>query len=183
MITDNQLSKAGIFTKTHGIHGELNATLDIPAEFFEENDFFVCYLEGIPTPFFIESFRPKGNSSSLIKPEGVASELEVKIFVGKEFFVFKKELKEFLEENDSEEGEYASDLIGWTIEDAESLEEIGEIIDVNLSTANPLFIVKSKIEENMIMIPIAEEFMQEIIEEEKKLIMNLPEGLIDLNNK
>lgn len=181
MILESEFTKAGIFTKTHGVRGELNALLDIDPVFFEDHDCFICMEEGIPTPFFIESFRPKGSSASLIKPENVNSEEEAKLFVGKNIYINKRLYREYVNENADDEGEYASDLIGWTIIDDASHLKVGVISDVNLDTPNPLFIVKASDDESIIMIPIAEEFITAIDEANKAITMSLPEGLLDLN--
>lgn len=183
MINESELTKAGVFTKTHGVRGELNALLDIDSDFFEENDCFICFDEGIPTPFFIESFRPKGSSASLIKPENVDSEEDAKLFVGKSIYINKRDYREYLDENADCEGEYASDLVGWIIVDSETDKTVGTISDVNLDTANPLFIVETDPESSIILIPIADEFITEVNESEKTLRMSLPDGLIDLNIK
>lgn len=181
MIKESDLTKAGTFTKTHGVRGELNALLDIDPDYFESHDCFICMEEGIPTPFFVESFRPKGTSASLIKPENVDSEEEAKLFVGKSIYIDKKQYREYLDENPDSEGEYASDLIGWSVIDSASGEKIGTIVDLNLDTANPLFIVEAAADASRIMIPVAEEFITDMNDEDKTINMSLPEGLLGLN--
>lgn len=180
MIRESELTKAGVFTKTHGVKGELNAVLDIDPDYFETHDSFLCLEEGIPTPFFIESFRPKGTSASLIKPENVDSGDEAKLFVGKSIYISKKEYREYLDENPDIEGEYASDMVGWMIRDAASGDLIGGITDINLDTANQLFIVLSP-DGASLMIPVAEEFVRDVDEENHVLTLLLPDGLLDLN--
>lgn len=184
MILESELTKAGVFTKTHGVRGELNALLDIDPDYFEDHDCFICMEEGIPTPFFIESFRPKGASASLIKPDSVDSEEEAKLFVGKTIYINKRLYREYMDENPDCEGEYASDLIGWKIVDAADGTEIGTIADVNVETPNPLFIVETgKDNGSTILIPVAEDFITEIDENRRIITMSLPEGLMDLNTK
>lgn len=181
MIRESDITIAGVFTKTHGVKGELNAILDIDLEYFESHDCILCLEDGIPTPFFIESFRPKGSSASLIKIEDIDSEQEAKRFIGNKIYVDKKAYRQFLDENEDDEGEYASDMIGWSIKDAESGDLIGEISDINLDTANPLFIVTPPDNDNVFMIPIADEFICDIDEGNRVLTMSLPDGLLNLN--
>ena len=183
MIKKSELTRAGVFTKTHGIHGELNAVLEIDSDFMNSAQYVVCLIEGIPTPFFIRSYRPKGSQSSLILLEDVNSEAEARLFAGHEFYVGKKEYLEYIEANPDEEGTFASDLIGWTVVNYQDGRELGKIADVNLSTANPLFILDTEKDKIPIMIPIAEDFIVEVEEENNRIIMNLPDGLIDLNIK
>lgn len=181
MIKESDLTKAGTFTKTHGVKGELNALLDIDPDYFDDHDCFICLDEGIPTPFFIESYRPKGSAASLIKPENVDSEEDAKLFVGKSIYIDKREYREYLNENPDSEGEYASDLVGWNVVDSDSGNLIGEIVDLNVDTANPLFIVESAADGSRIMIPVAEEFITDMSEADKTIEMSLPEGLLGLN--
>ena len=59
--------------------------------------------------------------------------------------------------------------------------EIGEIIDIDDSTDNPLFIVDNN--GNIVYIPITEEFILFIDDDKEVIGMSLPEGLIELNIK
>ena len=73
MIHLSSLTAAGTFTKTHGIHGELNATLAIEPVYFDDDSCFVCETDGIRVPYFIVSWRRKGSKGILIQPEDVKS--------------------------------------------------------------------------------------------------------------
>ena len=56
---------------------------------------------------------------------------------------------------------------------------IGTIIDIDDNTDNWLFIVEKE-DGNEVMIPAHEEFIAEIRQEEKIMVMDLPIGLLDL---
>lgn len=182
MIEDKNIIKVGCFTKTHGVNGELNVLLEIDPAFFGTHDCFLCYEEGIPTPFFIDTFRVKGQQSALIKPLDINSEVEAKSFVGKDLFVDKSLYKMFALENSEDDGEFASDLVGWTIVNDNTNELIGTIADINLDTINALFIVNTP-QGDTIMIPIAEDFISAINEDHTQIRMCLPNGLTELNLK
>ncbi len=188
MITAKNLTAAGAFTKLHGIKGELHAVLDIDPDYFDSHDCFVCDMEGIFTPFFVESSRAKGSSATLIKVAGVDSDRDAKLFVGKSIFVDKQQYRAWAEEAadgaddaDDAQGGYASDFIGWkvVVEGADPAEPLGEIVDIDDSTANLLFIVQGA--ENQIYIPVAGIEVIAIDHERTTLHVELPEGLIDLN--
>lgn len=181
MITDQEITAAGSFTKTHGLKGELHALLDIDADFFQPGSCFIIDVDGIYVPFFVESVRPKGHFATLIKPDGVNSEPEAKLFVGKTIYVNKKALMDFdrLNADPEAEGSYADDFIGYTILNDEG-NPLGVITDLETSTANTLFIVLSP-QGDTIYVPVAEEFLLAIDPDNKTITMNLPEGLIDLN--
>ena len=55
---------------------------------------------------------------------------------------------------------------------------IGEIVDIEDSTENALFIIKSG--DNVVYIPIADEMIEDVISDTKTIVMNLPEGILDL---
>lgn len=182
MIKTDSLTSAGIFTKTHGIKGELNATLGIEPEYFQTHDCFVCDIDGINVPFFISSIRGKGSTSVLIKPDGVDSETEARQFVGKTIYVDRADYARFCEEevDDTDAGGYADDFIGYTVVDEEQ-GEVGEITDIETSTDNALFIIKPTTGHHTVYIPVVEDFINKIDEENHIIRVSLPEGLVDLN--
>lgn len=57
----------GIFKRTHALKGELNASLEVEDEYLIQSQWIIVEIEGIPTPFYIESIRPKGATTSLLK--------------------------------------------------------------------------------------------------------------------
>ena len=181
MIEEKEVTPVGKFQKTHALKGELNALLDINEDFFDENNPLVLEVEGIFVPFYLESIRRKGSSSFLIKLKGIESEEEAKSFVNKEIYALKDTLKTFLEE-EGEELMDSDSLIGYVIEDENSGVSLGEIFEIDDTTSNLLFLIKNSLEE-IIYIPVVDEWITEVDNENKKLIMNFPEGLIDLNKK
>lgn len=189
MITVNETIEIGKFLKTHGLKGELNAQLEIDAEFLTMPDVAVIVdVDGILVPFFIESVRPKGHFSSLVKIENVDSEEDARSFVNKIIRARHEDVKAFEDEYDSEDGEneengaYADDFIGFTIKLAADGQTIGEITDLDLSTANALFVVGSPGGENF-LIPASGDFITEADMENHILTMDLPEGLLEVNSR
>ncbi|MDE6342957.1 MAG: ribosome maturation factor RimM [Muribaculaceae bacterium] len=179
MIREEELTAVGKLLKTHALKGEMNMLLDIDPEYIEENNPVVLDVDGIYVPFYAESIRPKGNFSYLVKFEGISSEIEAKKFVNKTVYALRDRLKEFMLDNYDEEYALYDDLIGWTIEDTE-LGEIGKVAEIDTNTENELFIVETP-DGNRIFIPLTEDFIVEMNEDEKKILMQLPSGLIDLN--
>lgn len=178
MIKREELIEIGKFQKTHALKGELNALLDVDAEFASEGHALIVEMDGIFVPFFTESVRPKGAESCLIKLKGIDTQENARELVNKEIYGLREELKEFFGD---EERESAGDFVGYTINDR-GLGAIGTITDIDFSTANVLFIVDGPKEETL-YIPAAEEFIDSIDQEGKTIHMNLPEGLIELNEK
>lgn len=175
MILQEDLTSIGSFFKPHGIKGELTAELDYDLS-PEDLRCIVLDIDSIYVPFFIESFRPKGNSSWLIKLDGVDDEKQANDFVNKEIFGVTAEL-----DLDEEEGEgiHLYDLIGYTL--TSDGQTVGAISDIDDSTANVLLSVTLP-DGSTIYVPFADELIVELQPETKTIEMNLPTGIIDLNN-
>lgn len=179
MIEQKNITAIGKFQKTHALKGELNAILDVDSTFLSEGNAIIVELDGIFVPFYASGIRPKGNTSYLVKLDGIDSEEEARRFVNKIIYALKSELAPFLEVEEEDIAD-EDDLIGYEIIDYDSNKVIGEIEDINSSTSNLLFIVVSPTGDT-VYIPAAEEFIIEINDENKKIFMRLPEGLIELN--
>ncbi len=172
MIKREELISIGQFTKTHGIHGELSFTFTDDVFDHSESPYLVCEMDGIFVPFFIEEYRFRSENSALIKFKDITDEEHAKAFIKKEIFYPKSFLPE------GEEPETASDyFIGYTIIDKNN-GPIGVIMDIDNSTMNVLFVVKYKKEE--LYIPASDEYVCEIDDVEKTILMDIPEGLLDL---
>lgn len=172
MITRDTLTEIGTFNKAHGINGEISATIeDFDANDMTEFSCIVIDMDGIFVPFFINAARPKSNTTVLLTIDGVKSEEDTRQFISKPIYVLKDEVEE-----DSEDGHNASYFIGWNISDSEQ-GLLGEIIDIDDSTENYLFIVRRNNGEEL-LIPIAQEFIVAIDDTTHNITMDLPTGLI-----
>lgn len=168
MIVSDEIIEIGQFNKTHGVNGELTATVLCSADEIRKFTALVCQMEGIYVPFFVNQVRNKTAQTLLITLDGVDSEHKARRFVNKKIYVLRGEF--------SDEGEvYCDYFIGFNIKDADGC-FVGTITDVDDSTENALFIVENNGES--FLIPISEDFIQDIDEAKKIIVMTLPEGLI-----
>lgn len=181
MIKDSDIVAIGKFQKTHALKGELNAILDVDPGFLEEGNAAIIKVDGINVPFFTSGVRPKGATSYLVKLDGIDSEPEARQFVNKAIYGLRSELAPYLEvdEDDLHTGD---DLVGYTIVDADTDEEVGTVDYVDDSTQNLLLVVQNSDGEE-IYIPAADGLVDEIDDENKKIFIHIPEGLINLNSK
>lgn len=178
MIQGSEIIEIGHLIKTHGIKGEMNAILDVDIEIFDHTSCLIFDIDGIYVPHFVQSVRPKGSSSCLIMIEEIKSEEEAKLLVDKSIFILKNEYDDFIKLISGEEGGgYASDFIGYKIVD-ESLGDIGIIDDIETSTENALFIVTT--DNDSVYIPITEDFITAIDDDNKIIEMSLPSGILEL---
>lgn len=181
MIRDDEITMIGTFLKPHGIKGEINFETDFDID-LSELKCLVLKIDGINVPFFIDSFRRRSSYSYLVLVDGINSDLSAKKLCGESVYALNSDLPET--EVDEMDGDriFISDLIGFeVIVDNETL--LGEIIDYDDSTDNVLIIVKPQSDDRkQLLIPIADEFISEMDFEKRQLRMNLPDGLIELNN-
>ncbi|MDD2796978.1 MAG: ribosome maturation factor RimM [Bacteroidales bacterium] len=174
MIKREELISIGQFNKPHGINGELSFTFTDDVFDRTHSPYFVCEMDGIFVPFFIEEYRFRSENGALIKLKNITTEEQAKQFIKKEIFFPKSFLPE------DEEPETASDyFIGYTIID-KNHGEIGVIKEIEDSTINVLFVVKRKKEE--FLIPASNEYVCEIDDVEKTILMDIPEGLLEMQN-
>lgn len=179
MIELKDITPIGKFQKTHALKGELNAIIDVDPDFFSEGNSVIVEQDGIYVPFFASSIRSKGSTSYLVKLDGIDCEKEAKKFVNKTAYASKKQLAPFLNLQEDEIMD-DSELIGYEVFDQDLDHLIGKIINIDSSTSNFLFIIETK-DGKEVFIPAVEEFINEINDNEKLIVMNLPSGLLDLN--
>ena len=159
----------GKFLKPHGTKGEIGLqgdtfTLD------EGCDFVACDIDGILVPFFFESTRPKSNDTLIVKVERMESADEVRYLTNREAFIPRK----WVEESEEISLGY---FIGFKATDR-TLGDIGEIVEIDDSTMNTLFVLEMDDEE--ILIPAQEEFIVDIDHDGQTIVFDLPQGLVSL---
>lgn len=184
MIQREDLAVIGKINKTHGIKGELSVSIfnDAVVESLAENSCLIMDMDGIFTPFFVKSVRPRGSEAILVTFDGYDSQEEVAAWTGKEVYIERDKLAKLsenknIEEDDGAEGFYASQLIGYIAVDGNGA-EIGEIVDIDDSTDNVLFVIQRG--DHNVLVPIVDEFIDEIDTENTILKLSLPDGLLHL---
>lgn len=180
MITEDKILNVGKFQKTHALKGELNALLDIDADYLEEGNPMIVDMEGAFVPFYTDSLRTKGAESYLIKLAGVDSAEEARIFVNKDIYVERKPYADFMG-LDEDELILDTDLIGYTMID-DNFGILGTVADIDDATENVLFIVETP-DGGELMIPAADDFINAIDEDKKTIEVEIPEQLLNLNRK
>ena len=174
MIKQEEVYKIGIINKPHGVHGELLFTFTDDIFDRVEADYIVCLMDGILVPFFFESYRFRSDSTALIKLEGVDTEQQARKFNNIEVYFPIKHADEVEDEELT-----WSFFIGFRIEN-EKEGVIGTVTDVDDSTINTLFIVDHNGKE--VLIPAQEDFIVALDRDNRVIVMNLPDGLLDLGN-
>lgn len=176
MIKLSEIAEIGRFNKPHGIKGEISVSVDGNID-LDDIKCIIVRIEGIFVPFFINSVRPKTADTSLITIDGIDSEEKAQELTNRDIYILRSDLPE--EETD-EDGFYASDLIGYEINDITS-GNIGVIENINDSTQNILFIVRTP-EGKELYIPVAEEFILSVDPDNETVRTDIPIEILTLND-
>jgi 16S rRNA processing protein RimM len=123
-------------------------------------------------PFFIISSSLHKNDFLRVRFEDVDTEDDADALIGKAIYLPLTMLPK-LEGNKF----YFHEVIGFEAED-QRLGNIGTIVSINDTTAQPLFEIKK--DDTEILIPMIDDFIVKVDRDNKKIILNTPEGLVDL---
>ncbi len=163
----------GQIAKLHGYKGGVSLFLDVthPEEYMDMESFFI-EIDGILTPFFVESFKLKNKGFAAVKFQGFYTEQEAKYLLKKKVFIPETELRELDESNF-----YDHEVIGYEVEDVVK-GEIGKVTAIADLKQNPLLVIEFKDKE--ILLPIFEGLIVKVDRKLKRLKVKAPDGLIDL---
>jgi len=163
----------GKIAKKFSYKGEVLAWLDTDDPGYYENmESVFVEINNHLVPFFIEKSQLHKNDFLRIQFEDVSSEEDADRLMGCGVYLPLTMLPK-LEGNKF----YFHEIIGFTAED-QRLGDIGIIVGVNDNSAQALFeIKKGDIE---ILVPMVDHFIIKIDRENKKVVLDAPEGLIDL---
>ena len=171
--------------KSNGTDGELVMGFrEIAPEDINLQEPVFIVFDGLPVPFYIESFTKRGNTKALVRLTDICSQEDVEEIAGKAVYVEDESLPEMSFEEDG----FAA-LVGWTLltpvgdfstslemtEDVE-VAEVGEITDFIDIPNNPCIEVET--ENGAVMIPLHEDFILSLDPEYQEIIMNIPDGLL-----
>ena len=182
--------------KSNGTDGELVMGFrEIAPEDINLNEPVFIVFDGLPVPFFIESFTKRGNTKALVRLTDIRSMEDVEEIAGKAVYVEEDSLPEMSLEEDG----YAA-LVGWMVLAPEmpdqvghdgndnghdddviagltgNLYEIGEITDFVDIPNNPCIEVETK--NGAVMIPLHEDLILSVDPENLEIIMQIPAGLL-----
>ena len=163
----------GKIAKKFSFKGEVLLYLDTDEPELYENmeSVFVEFNKNL-VPFFIENSSLHKNDFLRVQFEDVDTEAEADSILGCDVYLPLNMLPK-LEGNKF----YFHEVIGFEIED-KRLGVFGKIVSINDTTAQPLFeVVNGSVE---ILVPMIDQFLVKIDRENKKVIMDLPEGLIEM---
>lgn len=161
----SQFLEAGEIVNTHGIRGEIKIMpwADSP-EFLCQ--FKTLYMDGNPVK--VLSSRPH-KTMVLALLEGITSVEEAMKLKGKVLFIDRSDVTL------PEGRHFLADLMGLTVLDAATGEELGKVEDILTPPAHNVYVVRGKGKEYMI--PAVDAFLAETNVESGYIKVNLIEGM------
>lgn len=177
MMSLDKFVEAGKIVKAHSFSGALKVMLHQPV--LNPDAFPVHLFIGIapqPVPFFIEKLELTDDDKAIIKFEEVDDKEAANKLLKKNIYLTVKEYEAVFGPLKEEETNL-SDLQGYLLVD-KKLGELAVIEDVlELPTHE---IARLNYKGSEVLVPLVDEVIQKVDEKEKKLFVNLPEGLLDV---
>ena len=150
--------------KSNGVEGGLILSFrDFDPEDIQLQEPVFIEFDGLPVPFFFNSFTPRGTRRALVTLTGVRSLADAEELVGKAVFVDGYE-------EDEEEG-----ILGWTLLDEDG-NEAGTIRDFEDIPGNTCLVVETPGGE--VLVPFHEDLFLGKDEENRTVRMIIPDGLL-----
>lgn len=172
-MTKEECFYLGRIVSKFSFKGEVLIKLDTdePESYLEMESVFVEYDNNL-VPFFIEKSNLQKSNLLRVKFEEVDSEEDAEDLLKCDLYLPLNMLPE-LEEDQF----YFHEVIGFTVEDV-NYGTVGTLTGVNDTTSQALFEIEKDGKE--ILIPMNDHFLQKVDKKNKKIIVETPEGLIDL---
>lgn len=164
--------KAGKLVAVHGLKGELvfkhelgkrSSLKDVKAIFIEDkkDSFF---------PWFVQDTRIKSDSETFLLLEGIDTKEKAAKLSQKEIWLIEEDFKRLSAKS------APANLLGYTIiNDKEKLSEILEVIEQPHQ-----LLCRIELNKKEVLIPINESFLKKVDHKKKEVIVELPEGLLDI---
>lgn len=179
MIDRSELLAVGTLGKPHGVKGEITALTDVlSADDFADLKYVFVETDGLLVPFTVLSARAKGSESVLLTLKGIANETQAAALSGKTLYAERIRLGEAADDDeDDSEGFYLDDLVGYEVV-ADGV-PLGKVSDYDDSTDNVLFVIETH-DGRTILVPAADDFIDDVDTDNKRIEMTLPQGLVNL---
>lgn len=166
--------------KPFGNEGEaVVALFDNFPEDFDMKEPLFAVIDGLTVPLFFDRFERRGNRKAIVLISDFYTEKRVAELVGCELFGERNRTGSGEYESEDEDNDllYLDELVGF--EAVLGPDKEGRIEDF-IDSDNPLFLVR--IGEKEIYVPAADDLIEEIDVETKRIVFDLPGGLIELND-
>lgn len=164
----------GRITKTSGYEGAVAVKLEkIFTENIPQMESVFLEIEGRPVPFFISVLEYSGADVLKLSFEGYETSDKINEFVGCRIFLTNDTVDESMQNTDDQK------LIDFSVFIPDGI-PIGRVTDIISNNGQWLLNIISS-DRKSILIPFHEDFIISIDKRKKKIVMDIPEGLLDIN--
>lgn len=172
-MTQDNCYLLGYIVRTHGTSGNVVIFLDVDyPEDYEDLDAVYVEIKGELVPYFIESFNLQKQANAIVSFEDVNTIEKAQALVGTSLYLSLDELDEL-----GNEEFYYHEIKGFTVID-QTLGELGIVREVYSLNGQDLIAMDYQGAE--VLIPTAEDIVLRADKENKQLMVNLPEGLLEV---
>lgn len=167
-----QMIRIGKIAATHGLTGEVILTHELPdAKWLKVGDaLHVEVKKDSRIPFFVESFRKKGDGEVIVLLDDMSDVAAVRALVGRPVYVENEKLS-------ATDTTSPLRFIGYKVVDV-SLGALGTIDDVY--KAGPQWLAQVDTGEKKVLFPLIDAFIRDTNDRNRFLRVALPDGLVDL---
>ncbi len=159
--------RIGKVLKSNGTEGGLVMSfLDITPEDIDLQEPVFIEFDGLPVPFFFESFTPKGNNRAIVQLTGVRNLKDADELSGADVYA------DYFEEDQEE------DFTGWTVRDQDG-REVGSVSAFEDIPGNTCLWVQ-RADGQEILLPLHQDLVLGVDENKHILTLTIPDGILDL---
>lgn len=150
--------------KSNGTDGELLMSfLEVGPEDIDTEEPVYIYFDGLPVPFYFESFNQRGTSRALVRLTGVHSLKDADELAGRDVFA------DYFEDEEEE------DLTGWKVL-GEDGSQIGTITDYEDIPGNLCIYVDTTDGERLL--PLHDDLILGMDDDARTITLRIPAGLL-----
>jgi 16S rRNA processing protein RimM len=172
-LTQDNCYLLGYVVRTHGTSGNVVFFLDVDyPEEYEDLDAVYLEIKGELVPYFISRFNLQKQNNAIVTFEDIDTIEKAEALVGSSLYLSLDNL------NDLDEGEfYYHEIKGYTVID-QTEGALGVVKEVY--SLNGQDLISMEYQGVEVLIPTAEDIVLKADKEQKLLMVNLPEGLLDV---
>lgn len=159
------MQKIAQVLKSNGTDGELLISFfDVLPEDIDLQEPVFIKFDGLPVPFFFESFTPRGTKRALVRLTGVRSLRDADELSGSALYA------DYFEE------EAPEDLTGWSVLDASTGVKIGPVVGYEEIPGNLCVYVDTA--QGHVLFPLHQDLVQSMDYDKREITLIIPEGLL-----
>jgi 16S rRNA processing protein RimM len=172
-MTQDNCYLLGYIVRTHGTAGNVVIYLDVDyPDDYEDLETVYVEIKGELVPYFVDDINLQKQSNAIVRFEDVDTIAKAQALVGSSLYLPLEELEEL-----DEDEFYYHEIKGFTVVD-ESKGELGIVREVY--SLNGQDLIAMDYQGTEVLIPTANDIVLKADKANKSLLVNLPEGLLEV---